>query len=116
MRLADLDELINKAINLEAVALEQTRKYEPLDNPSEWRTWSAILTERSAFKFDLMDAPIIEAEPIRHGHWIYKKHRATREAWIGYYVCSECGRANWIKEDKYCSNCGAKMEDLKNDR
>lgn len=54
--------------------------------------------------------PTVDAEPRPTGYWIYKKHRATREAWIGYYQCSECGHANWIKEDNYCSNCGAKME------
>lgn len=108
MRLIDADELLNKTAELEAVALEQVRKYEPLDNPREWRIWSAILTERTAFKFDLMDAPIIEAEPIRHGHWIDEKS-------IGdcCYKCSKCGfirDAYLLEIENYCPRCGAKMD------
>lgn len=115
MRLINADELLNKTAELEAVALEQVRKYEPLDNPSQWRTWSAILTERTAFKFDLMDAPIIEAEPIRHGRWISESQQRV-------FKCSVCG--NYLDFDgvnvgrgsaNFCPNCGAKMDKEAND-
>lgn len=34
------------------------------DDTSEWRKWSTVLTERSAFKYDVADAPtIIPADP-----------------------------------------------------
>lgn len=113
MRLIDADALLERTAELEAVALEQVEKYEPLDNPSEWHIWSAILTERSAFKFDLMDAPIIETEPIRHGRWIYKE--------LGYplsqnfYICSECGYPHGLAIDNYCPHCGAKMDEVKDE-
>lgn len=114
MRLIDADVLLNKIAELEAVALEQEAKSEPLADiaPSKWHRWSGVLQERTAFKYDLMDAPTIEAEPIRHGRWIYKEYRTTKDDAIGFYLCSECGRANWIKEDNYCPNCGAKMDEV----
>lgn len=62
-------------------------------------------------------------EPVRHGQWI-----AMSDADGIYYACSECGESLERKEDydpqfdlfprlksidkpRYCSNCGAKMED-----
>lgn len=57
----------------------------------------------------------IDAEPIRHGHWIDDK--------IAFYrQCSECGaniRANLyevfldcdIRDLHYCPNCGTKMNE-----
>lgn len=61
MRLIDADDLLNKTANLEAVALEQVAKYEPSENPIEWNRWSGILLERTAFKYDLMDTPTVDA-------------------------------------------------------
>lgn len=49
---------------------------------------------------DIMRFPTIEAEPVRHGRWIWKGH---------YLVCSECGEENDRKN--YCPNCGAKMNE-----
>lgn len=66
----------------------------------------------------LMSAPIVEAEPIKHGKWINDK---------GLYKCSVCneftitGWANCIpieqmnKTMKYCNNCGAKMDGREDD-
>lgn len=43
------------------------------------------------------DAPTVDAEPVRHGHW-------------EEFHCSVCGEMGWDNEDKYCPNCGAKMD------
>ena len=57
---------------------------------------------------DLVDeAPIIDAEPVRHGKWI--------DVSGGYlYECSKCkaqANSNQFKSNlKYCPNCGAKMD------
>lgn len=51
----------------------------------------------------------VDAEPVRHGRWLYYNDK-------GVGTCSECG--NWLefcfagKPDKFCSFCGAKMDDL----
>ena len=51
----------------------------------------------------------IEAEPVKHAHWIDQKH--------GTYKCSSCGQfldfrgVNAGRGDaNYCPHCGAKME------
>lgn len=43
----------------------------------------------------------IEAEPVRHGRWVYKPAEGT--------VCSMCGEMT-ICEYKFCPNCGARMD------
>ena len=104
MRLINADELLNKTAELEAVALEQVGKYEPLADktPSEWHRWTGILQERTAFKYDLMDAPTIEAEPIRHGRWL----------WVDGVRCSICNhKLQTTGLTSYCPNCGAKMDE-----
>lgn len=54
-------------------------------------------------KQNIKDIPSADVEPVRHGHWIND---------IGYagWTCSECGNHEGNKTDKYCSNCGAKMD------
>ena len=47
------------------------------------------------------DAPIIEAEPVKHGRWMYP------------FYCSECGFEPYYASDmqyNYCPNCGARMD------
>lgn len=60
----------------------------------------------------VMDAPTIEAEPVRHGRWDYgKKHADFVEA-----TCTACNGILLVKwysklsEYRYCPNCGAKMD------
>lgn len=55
--------------------------------------------------------PTIEAEPVRHGHWVL-----TRDEQYEYCHCSECGYdtgENWMigSEIPYCSQCGSKNYD-----
>ena len=104
MRLIDADELLNKTIALEAEALEKVVKYEPLSDkkPSEWHTWNCVLAERTAFKYDLLDAPTVDAEPVRHGYWTECKDSHSFE-------CSVCH--TWsVVGGHYCDWCGAKMD------
>lgn len=70
-------------------------------------------------------APAIEAEPVRHGKWVWNNDAID---WgIGAWVCSECGGRNenihaakpgTVKAytnpyiyagTKFCPNCGARM-------
>lgn len=64
--LIDRQALYEKAATLEAQALDYVGKLierDGDDTSTEWKIWSAILTERSAFKHDVADAPTIEPEP-----------------------------------------------------
>ena len=52
-------------------------------------------------------APTIEAEPVRHGQWVYVGR--------GRWECSECKHPWPVPLAKtptanYCPNCGAKMD------
>ena len=48
--------------------------------------------------------PTIEAEPVRHGKWIVQDETYTR------CFCSECKSGNHQGHEKFCPNCGAKMD------
>lgn len=51
-----------------------------------------------------------KSESVSRGKWIYREYKMSKGESIGYFVCSECGHANWVEEDNYCSYCGAKMD------
>lgn len=61
----------------------------------------------------LRTAPTVEAEPIRHGHWVNGFNSPLK--------CSSCGivnRANEITlrtDFKFCPYCGAKMDEGRED-
>lgn len=46
----------------------------------------------------------LELEPVRHGRWIRLDNTFTR------YMCSECRCIGYEAYEKYCPNCGAKMD------
>lgn len=66
----------------------------------------------------LFEFPTVEAEPVRHGHWVESSEDGT-------LFCSECGRPTYDTHDEfkefmgtkiialvypyYCGYCGAKM-------
>ena len=54
--------------------------------------------------------PAVDAEPVRHGRWIY-----LNESVFPDYACSLCGCISiFVADAKYCPRCGAKM-DLEDD-
>ncbi|MBQ7064142.1 MAG: hypothetical protein IJM90_04560 [Firmicutes bacterium] len=66
--LIDRQALYERAATLEAQALDYVGKLIERDGDevsTEWRIWSAILTERTAFKHDVFDAPSAQPEIIR---------------------------------------------------
>lgn len=52
----------------------------------------------------VFDQPVVDAEPVRHGHWELIDREEPRR-----YGCSQCKRMVW-HEENYCPNCGAKMD------
>lgn len=69
---------------------------------------------------DFLDnAQTIDAEPVRHGHWIENHHvfyvfgenyKPALNVEIDY-KCSICNKDN-EKTTDYCPKCGAKMDDV----
>ena len=62
------------------------------------------------------DAPTIEAEPVRLGHWIIDRKFGndimSNEQMV---ICSECKQGIFWGKQNYCPYCGAKMGDLPNE-
>lgn len=61
--------------------------------------------------------PSVDAEPVRHGHWI-RDFSITEDT---FYKCSVCGRQECLldkydpkEEMPYC-HCGAKMDEVRED-
>lgn len=59
----------------------------------------------------IRNAPTIDAEPVRHGRWLYNSYPTV---WYGHgeppeWICSECEERAYNTYD-YCPNCGAKMD------
>lgn len=52
---------------------------------------------------DIINAPTIDAKPVRHGHWEWNGHCYD-------YECSCCHRGQDNKSD-YCPDCGARMDE-----
>ena len=96
---------------------ELNEKLERVEHESKLR--SAILPYiLHTYVYPIIERlPAIDAEPVRHGHWI---------DCADFEQCSECkgtqlktintiyGAATWMKTD-YCPNCGAKMDGGKDD-
>lgn len=57
--LIDRNKLYEKTAEGEAQALHMVEVTMHDEDTTEWRKWSTVLTERSAFKFDVADAPTI---------------------------------------------------------
>lgn len=84
---------------------------ETIGNPlSDWEYGYTCGIERAESEIEC--APTVDAEPVRHGKWIYSNdfHWYTAS-------CNKCGyqRRTDIKAEgwnqwKFCPNCGAKMD------
>lgn len=71
--------------------------------------------------YDIIDRigeqPTVDAVEVVHGRWVgsgqwnHKPYRMKNKEKWQTYLCSECGHSNGRKfNDKYCPNCGAKMD------
>ena len=107
MSLINREALYEKVCGLEAQALSYIEKIiHDEDKVEEWKIWSAILTERTAFKHDIFDAPEVKPER-KTGRWeIYVISMLDGEG----CKCSECGFEG-VPYWNFCPNCGARMED-----
>lgn len=107
------NELYEQTAEWEAQAIAHVEKLNstPLnemttDQLEEWRKWSYILHERSAFKYDLENALTADVVEVKHGKWIFwDKNRV---------MCSMCKLEPYAGTGAYrfmyCPYCGAKMD------
>ena len=73
--------------------------------------YAAIVAKH--FLDELKRTPASDVVEVVHGYWEFNRGQAYGEP---LYFCSVCtdGGSEWGK-DKYCSNCGAKMDGDKNE-
>lgn len=113
--------LIDEIIKLETSALDYIHgliKGDGCDGRNvreEYKVWTAVRAERTAFKHEVMDAPSvqIDIEPKR-GRWISKKSADWAGGGATFCSCCDYGYS-WIEffeveNFNYCPNCGARME------
>ena len=73
-----------------------------------------MTTVLSALKVMIDNAPTVDAVEVVHGQWEFS-HTTTVEK-FNVVKCSNCGHeafaiAIYVKQGRYCPNCGAKMDD-----
>ena len=81
---------------------------------AELRDGDAVIRV-SAVNYVLRNLPSADVQPVQHGHWI--EHICELFPAEGTVECSECHEHEsiFLVNDKYCPNCGAKMDGEKND-
>ena len=116
MRLIDADELYEKTVKWEERALQNVTSAGQDGDANKLMIWSAVLTERSAFKYDVADAPTIAQPERKTGRW--KGYNSDRLDWQRddgspiFISCSECFEIvmnNCAGHWNFCPNCGADM-------
>ena len=118
MRLIDAEALYKEIIQIEDLAMDRVVNTDEMIgdriNPMSIR-YTAQLGERTMFKYMIMDAPTVDAVPVRHGHYVGEGDGyANGELVYDVWKCSECGCVFEDEYEKptynYCPNCGARMD------
>lgn len=96
---------------IDADKLSQDMYHEAFETDTDMQKWdSGCWIRYKLFENVIAKQPIVDAEPIRHGHWKDKYND-------GDWHCSVCGaivekdeqkRHNWYR----CYHCGAKMDEV----
>lgn len=107
MRLIDADALISDC----QLAQKQADKHDKEFANAFYSGGGEISTEWWCVEDMIENAPTIEPEP-KKGKWIV--HPEVKNIYGGTYIeCSQCGEkyvVQHMEDEKYCRNCGAKME------
>lgn len=129
-RYIDADALYKKTAELEASALEvfvrlNSKPFAERDEveKAEWNRWMAILGERSAFKYNVADAPTVDVQEVitlesaidflHKTGWLQEHDKALTES-VGhkYEIQNHCLTCFFHDNGclGYCPFSGAKME------
>lgn len=102
-----IDTIMDEEPTVNAIPIEWIKEW--VNNYCDWsqeklieillRTWSK------------KNAPTVETESVRHGHWIFNAKDAI-EMMFTLPKCSECGALS-PDGGNYCPNCGVKMDKRK---
>ena len=103
-----MDDLISRKALLEALEPEYMKKARMVE---AGECHLDTLAEGFTSAHNLIEfAPAVEAEPVKHGRWIFKwdSERDPKKLFTRI-VCSECNLHTGQKST-YCPNCGARMD------
>lgn len=90
--------LYEKTAEWEAQALHMVELHLHDDDKSEWRKWSTVLTERTAFKQDVADAPAVPQEMTAR-EFVIAHHRMCQSK----MECVECRICHDDGEPRSCA-------------
>ena len=69
--------------------------------------------DRDLYVQHILDStPTVDAEPVRHGHWIHEHLASTNGGSYAVVRCSNCLSQYPMTEENYCPNCGARMDEV----
>lgn len=84
---------------------------EPKDN----ETWDAICNKVYNGTIKRIDFKGVEFEKVKHGYWTEEHFSTTYAGSYTANICSYCGYQHPLFKTNYCPNCGAKMDEVKNE-
>ena len=78
--------------------------------PNGFSGWDEKEVVYVVYEEDILSAPTVEAEPIRHGHWTITDQDVMGEKKL---MCSYCTSVtSSFGFPNYCFNCGTKMDEV----
>lgn len=99
---------------IDADAFERAMYEEAFEKDTNMQRWdSGCWIRYKLYERVLDEQPTIDAEPVRHGKWIFKPTfpNDDSEFPMGSLVCSICGSHHSNETPcNYCDNCGARMD------
>lgn len=89
------------------VAIEKLHKYATKIGGS-FSLWSSDGISENNIDRAINQVPTLDYAPVVHAHWIVGK---DNDGYEYAAVCSHCDENCGASSDKYCSNCGAIMDE-----
>ena len=98
---------------ISADKLEADMYHNAFEIDTDLQKWdSGCWIRYKMFENVIDEQPTVDAEPVRHGHWIFNPKDAL-EMMFTLPKCSECGAESPVVGN-YCPHCGAKMDGEEN--
>lgn len=117
MKLLDVDEILSVGCAEWLCCVlcgRATKEHPSCDGACDYTARQYAEKAFEAMALWIAEAPTIDAEPVRHGHWI---HTGITNIYGGHqHECSVCGYSLIVSplcdNENYCCSCGAKMDEV----
>lgn len=106
-----VEEKGNQMRLIDADALRKAMYHRAFETDGDTMWQSGCWVRYKAIEQVVKEQPTVEAEPVRHGHWInHPDDLFPADSMIECSVCHEYEYAT--ANDNFCGNCGAKMDEV----